>query len=306
MRYKSAPILICLVAAALSCARPPPIAHDEVLVTALASIALTPADLAISGDTLADADRFDKVKKLLENPQDAMDILPAFDTLTAGALLGAIAPWLGPDLPGSPVASPEPEVPEPLQALVRSLMICQGRLARVYGSFSAEDRRRFASFIHLVHPGVALTETASDSLIAIGRRIDRAELVAATRALLTEVDTFVASVPALIPGTYDTPAGRVVIGGIGPDDYASPAALIIDPGGDDRYACFPDSLRWGSLSLVIDFSGDDTYEGPSGCGFGGVGIVIDLAGEDRYAGTGTGQGAGIGGVGGLVDRAGAD
>ncbi len=137
----------------------------------------------------------------------------------------------------------------------------------------------------------------------------------------------------------DTSAGRIVIGGAGPNSYAlshdvalvldvggadiyrgtiaaSGSAdegnrMVIDLGGDDHYEASPLGLATGRLAVgvVVDAAGDDTYrlaEGSGGTAFAGIGILYDLEGDDRYLGSRLTQGAAIAGLGLLLDRAGRD
>ncbi len=137
----------------------------------------------------------------------------------------------------------------------------------------------------------------------------------------------------------DTPAGWIVIGGLGPNTYrdgGQRVALLLDLGGNDTYVgtAVPVNESQG-ISVVIDLEGDDVYEasplglatgrlgvgmlvdcagddqyrlaaGSGGAGFAGIGLLVDQAGNDRYAGSRFTQGAAIGGVGLLVDQSGND
>jgi len=138
--------------------------------------------------------------------------------------------------------------------------------------------------------------------------------------------------------TFDSPIGRIAIGGPGNDTYTGTYAVIIDVGGDDVYQldgqrrsdllrrpvqCIidlegNDTYRSGSYSLgsgfvgagiLIDRRGNDVYVGGDfslGCGVLGVGIVHDLEGDDLYASGVNTQGAGIYGIGFMLDDSGHD
>jgi hypothetical protein len=88
--------------------------------------------------------------------------------------------------------------------------------------------------------------------------------------------------------------------------------IIIDLGGNDRYRAGSDfSLGSGyfSVGLLIDFAGDDRYDGKSfsiGSGYFGVGVLWDGGGDDRYSGDTHAQGAGTFGLGLLIDEGGRD
>lgn len=138
-----------------------------------------------------------------------------------------------------------------------------------------------------------------------------------------------------------TPAGRIVVGGDGPDVHEErDVLLLVELGGDDTYREPVGASASLSLpvSIAVDLAGNDRYEAADeltltqGCGYFGTGVLVDLAGQDEYRagrcsqgygffGTGLladfdgrdryrigtgGQGAGCWGVGLLVDRAGDD
>ena len=112
---------------------------------------------------------------------------------------------------------------------------------------------------------------------------------------------------------WDTPQGRIALGGAGPQAFEGPHLLILDLGGDDSYrgagsAVFPDR----PIALIVDRSGNDAYAAADsvspGCGgaVGGVAIVADLAGDDRWQAWQVGLGGALFGVGLLWDRGGND
>jgi hypothetical protein len=109
----------------------------------------------------------------------------------------------------------------------------------------------------------------------------------------------------------DTPAGRILIGGIKDNTYTEDAALILDYGGNDKYFNHAGgSTRLNPFSVVIDLSGDDIYSATDdfvqGAGLLGGGFLIDLEGNDRYVANKNAQGTGILGLGILADLAGND
>ena len=275
--------------------------QDSILNTALWSVGLTQADLKVRGNTLADEDRLDLTKNLLEDPVSAVEQLPAFDRLTGrGLLQDAIQILAGESLALDGGGVDAQELPI-LDDLIQALGYCNEQLDVIFADFSEAERLAFFSMIQLVDPGVSLSEEASDALLALGRRVERVSLVKATIALMAIVDAFVLASPALDVGVFDTPMGRVIVGGHTDDVYAEPALLVIDLGGNDHYTHVANQL-----SLVIDFEGDDVHRGLVGCGIGGVNLVVDVKGKDRYLSEGMGQGVGVGGVGVLVDLAGDD
>jgi hypothetical protein len=114
---------------------------------------------------------------------------------------------------------------------------------------------------------------------------------------------------------WDTPLGRVAVGGTGMNRYVGDYALILDLGGDDLYegriaggvGLVPNGYP---VSYLIDLSGDDQYLSErvisQGAGGFGIGILVDLDGDDQYRGSHISQGAGIFGIGVLLDGGGND
>lgn len=114
----------------------------------------------------------------------------------------------------------------------------------------------------------------------------------------------------VIAAAGDGAANRVVLGGIGSSQYTGAAALIIDLGGDDRYAraAAVDSPAL-LASAVLDLRGDDTYEtGPAAlaCAIAGAALLVDLRGKDSYICGRFGSAAAAAGFAVLVDGAGDD
>lgn len=105
------------------------------------------------------------------------------------------------------------------------------------------------------------------------------------------------------PRQFDSPIGRVVIGGPGADRHGAGAALVVDPGGDDRYERA--AALGGAVSVIVDLAGNDDYGG-SDLAVRSFSALVDVQGDDRYRMTGPGLGAAIGGASLLVDYAGND
>ena len=83
--------------------------------------------------------------------------------------------------------------------------------------------------------------------------------------------------------------------------------VLIDPGGDDRYAGSDIVLH--GLAAILDLGGNDRYEseGPGwGAAVAGVSLLLDVAGDDHYASGVFGQGAALAGLGALIDLGGND
>lgn len=137
---------------------------------------------------------------------------------------------------------------------------------------------------------------------------------------------------------WETPMGLIAIGGPGDDVYTGDFFCVIDVGGNDVYRASPRTKEQAAkrtTSLIVDFSGDDTYIGEDyafggtlfgssilidmegndsysarnmslGCGYFGVGVLHDNAGSDRYSGGTATEGAGLFGLGLLIDGDGND
>ncbi|MCL4193906.1 MAG: hypothetical protein KJZ87_19360, partial [Thermoguttaceae bacterium] len=110
-----------------------------------------------------------------------------------------------------------------------------------------------------------------------------------------------------------TPAGTVVVGGRGANDYQldrmTGVVAVIDLGGDDVYREGMVSFQ-RPLLVTVDLAGSDTYSGKNpgiqGSAILGVGMLVDAEGNDKYQGYDVAQASCLGGVGILVDNAGND
>ena len=149
-----------------------------------------------------------------------------------------------------------------------------------------------------------------------------------------------------VPGYYkdvrtsvwESPLGLIAIGGPGDDVYTGEFFCIVDIGGNDIYRSTERTKEQAakrSTTLIVDFSGNDTYIGEDyafggtlfgasilldmegddsysaqnfslGSGSFGVGILHDQSGSDRYSGGTATQGAGIFGIGMVIDGDGND
>lgn len=99
-----------------------------------------------------------------------------------------------------------------------------------------------------------------------------------------------------------TPAGKVIVGGTGPNVYREDAALILDLGGNDLYLNNAGGTRAGMpVAVVVDWEGNDRYLSKEnfsqGAGLLGGGFLIDLSGTDMFDALDGGQGAGFFGAG---------
>lgn len=100
----------------------------------------------------------------------------------------------------------------------------------------------------------------------------------------------------------DTPVGKVIVGGPGPNTYREDAALILELGGDDIYLNNAGGSRPGlPVSVVVDWSGNDFYATKEnfsqGAGLLGGGFLFDLSGDDVFDSLDASQGAGFFGMG---------
>lgn len=137
---------------------------------------------------------------------------------------------------------------------------------------------------------------------------------------------------------WNTSLGKVALGGGGGDYYEGDYFVIIDLGGDDVYKLSHRTKQQAfdhPSTVIVDFSGDDTYLGGDyslggalfgastlidldgddnysagnfalGCGFFGTSILYDAHGSDRYTGGTCVEGAGAFGIGLLIDVDGND
>jgi hypothetical protein len=106
-----------------------------------------------------------------------------------------------------------------------------------------------------------------------------------------------------------TPWGKLTLGTLEDDVYDDPPyMLIIDWGGNDIYTSGGVADLKTPVSIIIDYQGDDTYQGTIGSGTGicGYGTVIDMQGDDHYRADTWGLGAGLFGQGMIYDRSGND
>ena len=151
----------------------------------------------------------------------------------------------------------------------------------------------------------------STMLREIGSTIDAGEISRAGDLFIAATARFVRALraggPALrfpdAPVRFDSPIGLVVIGTRADDVHSPGAALIVDPGGNDRYERVP--ATGGAVSVIVDLGGDDRYGG-SDVAVHGLSAIIDFSGNDRYEMAGPGLAAAVAGVSVLADLSGDD
>jgi hypothetical protein len=146
--------------------------------------------------------------------------------------------------------------------------------------------------------------------------VDLTTLIQGGQELARALDassTALAAVPAQrFEFAWDTPIGAIALNGIQDNVYAArPYLLIIDTGGNDRYASGGATMSADNpISLLLDLAGDDVYEAKGGPAFGagilGYGFLLDAAGNDVYRMDRLACGVGVFGVGMLLDRDGKD
>jgi HEAT repeat protein len=249
-----------------------------------------------------------------------------------------------------------PKLPLELRLAVAELIYGVARadqtLARTLRDLPPEDLK----LLEEVLPGVLVQERSKGDAaqaLRVAARLDARAIVSATAALTSSVCTarellgqvarneaFMASAGAAEPTLFsqDTEYGRIVIAGTGDNVHETPAAILIDLGGRDRYEMAPTEAAPGPrVRVLIDLSGDDTYApagafGPSaallgismlvdeagnddytarepyafGAALCGAGILVDASGNDRYMSVVFGEGAAMFGLGLLLDGAGDD
>lgn len=192
----------------------------------------------------------------------------------------------------------------------------RGLIARYVGGMRGARAALTIAFpIFCCRPEQALSELtggarAAPALEELVAAADRDALDRAVRIFVATQARAVADMAAisdsdlesLKPGAFDSPIGMVRIGSAGADRHDRPAALIIDPGGNDSY--FRD-LDVGAVSAVMDFAGDDRYEGQD-TALLGLSAVLDRSGNDFYRTPGSGVAAAVGGAALIHDGAGDD
>jgi hypothetical protein len=121
--------------------------------------------------------------------------------------------------------------------------------------------------------------------------------------------------PAGTPYVRDTPYGRIALGTPNDDTYVGDYAIIVDPGGNDRYkgrVGAAEGTENHRVGLLVDLQGDDVYDcGDTDITLGaavlGIAALYDLGqGNDRYTGGHVSIGAAIGGCAVLYDDGGSD
>jgi len=267
---------------------------------------LTRADLAFDKAQAEGHGCLPIVREMLEDP---LKIAPEMDRLAANttspfAALLAGAAMLGETLPSAPEPPPIPRTPEEALDLLARIAAAQPRTDSAFRDQLLDD---VTWHMPSEKPKDGLHESAA-KLPLLAK-----EWIAAfgDPAVWTRTLPF----PADAPLVRDTPFGRVALGTAHDDTYDGDYAVIVDPGGNDRYrgrvgaAAGTGNRRVGFLA---DLSGDDVYDcGETDITLGaavlGIAALYDLGqGNDRYAGGNVSLGAAIGGTAVFYDDGGSD
>ncbi|MFV1958682.1 MAG: hypothetical protein ACC662_04645, partial [Planctomycetota bacterium] len=167
--------------------------------------------------------------------------------------------------------------------------------------FPAEEDARLAARLEQGGPATVHELAAALSL---------SDLAAAWRKRFGEPSRWLALLPAggfprEAPLVRETPYGRIALGTPGDDVYSGEFAVLIDPGGDDRYVGCRLGAAFGTkrrrAGFFADLAGDDDYASADvnvtlGAAILGIAAFYDLgAGNDRYRGGHASLGAAMGG-----------
>jgi len=221
----------------------------------------------------------------------------------AGALQRSNAMSLD-DLKGLGVSAPEWMAEEARLAVPG----CEGTTpAKGWDVFATAARLPLAS--HLIAAGrcASVMETLANST----SRIYQPNPTASQPGVVAKI----AGVTGGVIAAWQSPWGKVVIGGTGPNTYEGDDFIgIIDLGGEDVYkgrvACGLGLPGHSPISFVLDLGGNDQYLGEDftqGFGFNGVGVLWDLgSGSDVYRARYCSQACGLCGYGELYDDGGDD
>ena len=222
----------------------------------------------------------------------------------AGTVVRKAAALLDIELSSSPIPT---AVTFP--ALLEAMEASKKRVEEALGNLTTEEKSLLRK---------AANDPADDMLrnrvLEISMKIDRARLFNACSPLLffltqdnlallkKDITKRFASQKGPLLYEAETPIGKVLVGGEGPNVYSEDAALIVDLGGDDLYLNNAGGTRPGMpVALVIDFGGNNRYLGKDnfsqGAGLLGCGFLVDLGGETTFRALSESQGAGFWGMG---------
>jgi len=226
-------------------------------------------------------------RELLARPLDALDAQAIFERGVPEALRRI-------------TVDPAPAATQPfdrlLDAYIEELASIQADLLAATGPFDE------AKVLKQLAEGML----GADAQLEIGAGVDREALGRVNERFIATTARFVRELRAARdwpePGRFASAIGTVVIGSRGNDQHG-PAALILDPGGDDAYERAP--ATGGAIAVIIDLEGNDTYRGAD-FAMRGLSALFDLAGDDRYEMQGPGLGMALAGASLLFDQSGND
>ena len=235
-------------------------------------------------------------RDLLARPLAALDSAALFDRAVPRELLDLAAAMQAQAEPGDSISAREllqPYLDELAQAQALLRAAAHGRVD------TADLARELDSRL----PSAA-------RLAPLERSLDLAALERANRRFLAATAKFARALRAMQgrirfparPERFESAIGTVVIGTAG-DDRHPPAALILDPGGDDTYERAP--VTGGRIAVIIDLAGNDRYAG-SDVVLHGFSAILDFAGNDRYGTPSPGVAAAVAGASVIADLAGDD
>ncbi|MHC5078638.1 MAG: HEAT repeat domain-containing protein, partial [Planctomycetota bacterium] len=285
---------------------------ETALDDALKALRLTRKDLEFDRNITQDDYRFPVVQKALDTPLSLADTTRETATKIRDRVSKDPAGLLDllPHLTGSTPA-PSKKLPEsPDFTVVRKALAESGLPASIVlpldafltdtawassldaalGGLGSKERMKILS--HVAELGW------DPELLPLWRKVDAGALhqaaarFAKNAGILAEALSKIPDPPDK-PGVLwqqDTPLGKIILAGRGPDRFSEPAFLVIDLGGKDVYsdraAGALGTEKDNAFSAVIDLGGNDTYVSESpvaqGAGFLGVGVLIDLGGNDVY------------------------
>ncbi len=194
-------------------------------------------------------------------------------------------------------------------ALLQAMQETGNRVEESLSNLTNDERKLLLD--KAIHPW---DDDQWNTIVEISMKVDRAKLFNAFSSLFSFLtnDNLSLLKEDIIkrfgenrgPVIYEamTPAGRVIVGGTGPNVYADDAALILDLGGDDVYLNNAGGTRPGMpVALLIDFGGKNRYISKEnfsqGAGVLGGGFLIDLGKGATFSSLDGSQGAGFWGIG---------
>lgn len=305
---------------------------DDLIV----SVRATPADLGIPIHRSTLPYRLPLVERSLEQPPT---LLESSDRLSQellntrynpGQLVKKLASVLG-DKPLPVLSSATAEIslpdslPSPLREalgrLLTSIQIAQQSLETVQLTLNSQEKQDLMSF----YSGTILEDWSESTppdepryqkdlrTVAMARRFNLKTLAAASILLAQTVETVEPDLEnhggrydGIKTQTIETPAGTLILGGTGDDDYdvqtTSGAVLIVDLGGKNTYRGPAGAAKEDQVRLVLDFGKKIKFESgekSAGSGLFGIGMAF-LFNEEGQAVFNSGdfsQGSGFFGTG---------